>query len=245
MEFVRLVDYNTGMNSTPRQTTIGMSVLTFCLMAGLTAGEQIPPLELIGIVVTPHTQSIAMRWRRPPDPELAARVELVLQNRSDQPLLLDPTTPIHFDDRTATELVKDAEWAWHSTPAARPDVTTLLPAGDATVWNFNGRNAKWASETNHRLDVQLPAGNLSTEFTLADPRTWISAVTFLGTERRVEPTELILHICNRTDAPQSIFRCRLWLPHDRNSFLALRPQKDLFHSASQPQEAEKRFPPMG
>ncbi len=227
MEFIRLVDYNTGMNPTPLPTVVGMSILTLGLMTGPASGEQTPSLELIGIVVTPHIQSDAMRWRRPPDPELAARVELVLQNRSNQPLRLEPTTPIRFDDRTATELVEDGQWAWHSTPAARPDVTTLLPAGAATVWNFNGRSVQWGVDTNHRLDVRLPDGDVSTEFTLTTPQAWISAVTFLGTERRVEPTELILHICNQTNTPLSIRRCRLWLPHGRESFLTLSPQQNL------------------
>jgi len=48
------------------------------------------PLERIGLSTIPHTQSSEMRYRRDPDPQLGARVQLFLCNRSTQSLDFDP-----------------------------------------------------------------------------------------------------------------------------------------------------------
>jgi hypothetical protein len=47
-------------------------------------------IEVVGITVTPHQFSPNLQWRRPPDPELSARVEVYLRNDTDQTQTLLP-----------------------------------------------------------------------------------------------------------------------------------------------------------
>ena len=75
--------------------------------------------EWVGITVTPHESSSEMRWRRPADPGLAARVEVFLQNQSDEPVTL--SGDMTFDGQTAGHWVEQGEWAWHDTPALWAD----------------------------------------------------------------------------------------------------------------------------
>jgi hypothetical protein len=95
------------------------------------------------------------------------------------------------------------------------------------VWAFNGRGPKWAAGTQHRLDVTLPSGIQTIKFALPTPRAWLSAVTFLGDDRQIHPTRMIVHITNHDDDPLTIRNCRLWLPQTRDSFLALVAQPQL------------------
>ena len=53
--------------------------------------------EFCGVHVTPHQFSSEMRWRRPPNPELAAKVELFLLNRGDGVCSLSKDTAVLFD----------------------------------------------------------------------------------------------------------------------------------------------------
>ena len=189
-----------------------------------TSHAQGQPLELIGVVVTPHEQSAEMRWRRAPDPELGARVELVLRNSSQAPLPINSQMPVRFDGLTAEELLQDGQWAWHDTPAARPADSFLLPVGDITVWSFNGRGSKWAADTQHRLEIVLATYSQSLDFTLAAPHAWLSAVTFASDGEAVQPTRMIVHIANGADTPVTIRSTRLWLPQQDTVFLAMAPQ---------------------
>jgi hypothetical protein len=184
-------------------------------------------LELVGMVVTPHVQSDEMRYRRPPDPELGARVELILRNSSDQPVPIDSQLPLDFDGRTPAELLAAGEWAWHDTPSARPETAYRLPPGAVTVWKFNGRGARWAAGTQHSMQVGMARGSESTQLALDKPRIWLSAVTFLGSGDRVQPSRIVAHIQNGASDAYTISRCRLWLPEDGAKFLALSPQTPL------------------
>ncbi len=176
------------MKTWPIWTVSILASLTWQLTgAPATSHAQHQPLELIGVVVTPHEQSAEMRWRRPPDRELGARVELVLRNNSNGPVPITGTMQVRFDGRTADELLQDGLWAWHDTPTARPANSYLLPVGDIAVWSFNGRGSKWAAGTQHRLEIVLADTTQSLDFTLAAPHTWLSAVTFLSDGDAVQP----------------------------------------------------------
>jgi len=73
------------------------------LMTAVLISSAIAPLpaqEVAGVTVTPHIISPVMRWRRPPTPELGARVELVLRNASDAPLTIRRVQNWTFDGIT-------------------------------------------------------------------------------------------------------------------------------------------------
>ena len=60
--------------------------------------------SIVCISVTPHNQSPAMRWRRPADPELAARVELLLQNQGTSSVTLNKSAALLFDGAPPEEI---------------------------------------------------------------------------------------------------------------------------------------------
>ncbi len=205
--------------------TLTLAALVLTTTAALRGQTQ--TLEAVGVVVTPHIQSSEMRYRRPPDPDLGARVELILRNNSDEPLSIDANLPVRFDGQTPAELLSSAEWAWHDTPSARIETVYSLPPGAVTVWGFNGRGAKWGSGTQHTLQVDLDRGSESMPFSIDPPQIWLSAVTFLGSDDRVQPSRMVVHVQNDTEVAFAIRSCRLWLPQTGVSFLALTAQAPL------------------
>jgi len=85
--------------------------------------------ELVGVTVTPHAAAESMRYRRPRDPELAARVQLFVTG---------PARPTTFAGRTPAELLQEGEWAWHDLAAE-----VQVPEGALAVWTFNGKSSRW------------------------------------------------------------------------------------------------------
>ena len=190
------------------------------LVSGLTIGVSSSALELAGLSVTPHVQSREMRYRREPDFNLGARVELFLLNAGQTELHLAPDTAIRVRDETPDQLLAADEWAWHNFPSAWTNAALALPPGALTVWSFNGKRASWGVGTN----ATLAAGGLKTSFGIAEPRAWLSAVTFLGGETNPFPDSLIFHVANESSDALSLEACRLWLPADNSSWRALLPQ---------------------
>lgn len=180
-------------------------------------------LQLEGVTVTPHCQSPDLRYRRPPDPQLGARVELFLLNDGHASLILRPDFPISFDGRRPVELLASGDWAWHDTPSARSKSQVTLVPGALTVWTFNSRGTNWGANTAHQLEVGGAVGKPIT-LQLDAPRAWLSAVTFLGQSNSVTPTRAIVHVANESGLPLTLRACRLWLPTNNADFLALRPQ---------------------
>jgi hypothetical protein len=180
-------------------------------------------LELAGLSVTPHCHSPELRYRRPPDPQLGARVELFLRNEGNAALLLGPDFPANFDGRRPMELLASGDWAWHDSPSARSNLYVTLAPGALTVWAFNSRGANWGANTAHQLEV---GGVVEKPITLQldAPRAWLSAVTFLGRSDSVTPSRAIVHVANESGLALTLRACRLWLPTNKADFLALRPQ---------------------
>lgn len=77
------------------RTRTRFHVLLFSSLALLCAVAAPPcsALELTGLSVTPHHHSPRLRYRRPPDPGLGARVELFLRNNREAPLTIGPDFP--------------------------------------------------------------------------------------------------------------------------------------------------------
>jgi hypothetical protein len=169
---------------------------------------------LVGMEVVPHNQASALRWRRAPDPDLAARVQLFIHNAADQPLTLSADQPATFDGHAPEDLLTRGQWAWHSTPSVWLSERTQVAPGDLTVLEFNGRAAAWGLGTQHQ--VQLGA-NPPASFTIDAPTAWLSAVTFLGTgtsasDPALAPDQIVVHLQNDGETDLRVQSLRIWLP---------------------------------
>ena len=191
------------------------------------AVEAPPVLDLAGVNLTPHLQSKVMRYRSPPDFELGMLAQLFLRNSGSMPLVLDESTSVHFRENTPSELVKLGQWAWHDTPGAWAGQSLRLPPGALTVWTFNSRGSNWGLGTTATLQLgptnESAPGKIDMSF--AEPKTWLSAITFLGPTNSVSPDSLVFHIVNSADQELRVESCRLWLPASNQSWRALLPGK--------------------
>ncbi len=177
-----------------------------------------------------------MRYRREPDFSLGARVQVFLENTTDQPLSFPVDTRVFLRGRTPDELLKADQWAWHDFPSAWTDDTPALPPGTLTVWSWNGKRADWGTDTRADLEVTWPQSSATNRFQIeiASPQVWLSAVTFLGTETNPVADSLIFHIANESGQILRLEGCRLWLPKANSSWHALRPQPWLTNLAKFP-----------
>ncbi|MFO0910368.1 MAG: hypothetical protein U0794_18820 [Isosphaeraceae bacterium] len=180
-------------------------------------------LDVVGLSVTPHRRSPNLRYRRPSDPQLGARVEVFLRNEGPDPLTISSDFRALFDGRTPQELLKSGDWAWHDTPSARGGETIVIPAEALTAWTINSRSDHWGVGTTHRLTLD-PAGSQPLDLRLEAPRAWLSAVTFLGQGEALQPTRAVVHVANDSDQPLTLRACRLWLPASNAEFRVLRPR---------------------
>ena len=210
-----------------------ISALTGWAAAGM--GIELP-LELRGTAVIPHVQSTEMRYRREADFSLGARVQVFLQNESDQVVSLSPETTVRLRGHSPDELLQSDDWAWHDFPGAWTNQSLDLPPGALTVWSWNGKRAAWGTNTDADLEVKLPGASIRNRFRIeiARPQVWLSAVTFLGSATNPFPDSLIFHIANDLADPVRIEACRLWLPAGNPSWRALLPQPWLTNLVSFP-----------
>lgn len=183
-------------------------------------------LGMAGMTVTPHLQSTEMRYRREPDFSLGARVQVFLQNTTDQPLSLPATSDVRLRGRTPEELLRAGGWAWHDFPSAWTNEPLTLPPGALTVWSWNGRRADWGTNTSADLLVRAPQSETPSRcnVAIANPQVWLSTVTFLGAETNPFPDSVIFHVANDSRQPLRLEACRLWLPARNQTWRALLPQ---------------------
>jgi hypothetical protein len=166
--------------------------------------------ELVGVTVTPHVIAPTMKYRKPRDPDLAARVKLFIRG---------PATPRLFGGRTPDDLLASGDWSWH-------DMHTLgAPLdGALSVWTFNARANAWGPGQSFKLDGDdLPVTSVS----ITSPVRWISNITFLSSGDSVQPDSVIVHVVNATDEPLQAQSLRFWLPEDRMHWQTLWPQAEL------------------
>ncbi len=195
-----------------------LTLTSLCLW--VTGFAEPATLDLTGLTVTPHLQSTELRYRREPDFSLGAKVELFLRNSGQEEWRLSPDAALRVRGKSPDELLAANEWTWHDFPSAWTNQPLVLPPGALTVWTFNGKRAPWGVGTSATL--AMPGAEL--KFDLAEPRAWLSAITFLGDATNPVPDSLILHVVNRTAGPLRMEACRLWLPEKNTSWRALRPQ---------------------
>lgn len=173
--------------------------------------------EIAGVSVIPHTVESSMRFRRPRDTHLAARIQLFVKG---------PARPMRFDGRTPAELLAAHEWAWHDLATTVP-----VPEGALTVWNFNGRSSRWGVGRSFELEAE---GLPKTTVPIAAPERWISAATFLSDDGSVQPDTLVLHLANDSSQELKVTSLRLWLPKAGTEWQVLWPQDPLSVSAIVP-----------
>ena len=191
------------------------------------AAELLPALELHGLTITPHVQSVAMRYRQPTPSEPGLLAQVFLRNTSPDAVWLDDSLPIRVSERSPAQLLASGEWTWHDTLAAWPGRKLRLPPGALTVWSFNARGTNWQLGTRVPLSIGARDKPLQTDCTLAfdAPRVWLSAVTFVGPTNSVQPDSVICHVANESDTPLRLQSCRLWLPASNDSWQALMPRE--------------------
>jgi hypothetical protein len=162
------------------------------------------PAEICGMTVTPHVVAESMRYRRPRDPELAAKVQLFRKGSA---------VPRVFDGKTPEELLQSGEWAWH-------DLGTAVegPENSLSVWTWNGKSSRWG--TGQTCDVEGD-GFEKTTVSIAKPKQWISAITFLPVGEALQPRLMVAHVVNDSDAPLKISSVRFWLPRSNATWQTL------------------------
>ncbi|MEC7599589.1 MAG: hypothetical protein VX936_14485 [Planctomycetota bacterium] len=184
-----------------------------CLLALGLGSRSGQAQEMVGLTVTPHLFSSEMRWRRPPEQTLSARVEMFLQNQGEESLIL--TDELRFDGKTPEELLQEGMWAWHDMPGRWPDKRLELKTGELTVLAWNGRSEAWGATTGHQWD----SGDGKThDFVLSSPSIWISGVRFLGSvsndsaKDSLSPNRVLIHVDNRGSQTFSLKDVQIWLP---------------------------------
>ncbi len=198
-------------------------LIPFCVITLFAFTTDILAQEIVGVNVVPHQFSANMRWRRPPDPELGARVELFLLNNSQQEVSLLPGS-IRFDEKSPATLLEKSEWAWHHSPDSWGGDPTELPANALTVVCFNGRGTSWGTATQHELNWTSADKAATLPFNIEVAKSWIAAISFhkaLGTNNSLR---MVAHLDNQSDSPISIRACRLWLPDSNATYQVLKPQ---------------------
>ncbi len=195
-------------------------IVCLALLSALPVSAQTSTLDLPGVTVTPHLQSREMRYRREADFSLGARVELFVRNAGDTALPFPADSALRVRGNSPDDLLAADEWAWHDFPSAWTNARLVLPPGTLTVWSFNGKRAPWGVGTSATLAV----ADQELNFEIAEPRAWLSAITFLGQPTNPFPDSLLFHVANQTASDLRLDACRLWLPKDNASFRVLLPQ---------------------
>lgn len=151
--------------------------------------------EICGVTVTPHITSETMRYRRPRDPDLGAKVQIFVKGAA---------LPGLFDSKRPETLLQSGDWAWH-------DLNTAIsgPEDSLSVWTWNGKSSRWG--TGNAFDIEAE-GLLKTRVSILAPQQWISAITFLGSDTDPHPQKMICHVVNDSDTPLKISSVRFWLP---------------------------------
>jgi len=178
--------------------------LLIALLLSLTIAQESPSAEICGVTVTPHVVADSMMYRRPRDPDLAAKVQLFVKGSA---------LPKSFDAKTPSELLESGEWAWH-------DLGTAVqgPEESLSVWTWNGKSSRWG--VGNSCDVE-GEGLTKTTVSIDSPDRWISAITFLPTDGEWQPRQMIAHVVNNSAKPLKVSSVRFWLPRSGSTWQTL------------------------
>jgi len=164
---------------------------------GLCAGSPSEAAEVRGVTVTPHGIAESMKYRRPRDPELGAKVQLFVKGAA---------LPRLFDGKRPEELLASGDWAWHDLNTAVQGTEDSL-----SVWTWNGKSSRWGAGNSVEVEGD---GLPKTRVAIEAPQQWISTITFPGRPGELHPHEMIVHIVNNSDRPLRLSSVRLFLPQN-------------------------------
>ena len=200
---------------------VGMIMFLVALTAEAPAPGKQGSLDLVGVTVTPHVGTPAVRFRQPPLAPLDARVQLFLENKAVEPFLVGD---VLFNGRSASGYLKERLWSWHDSPEIWAEAERNVPAGALTVWTFNSVDHQLGNPL--QLAIRAKDGQLPRTFetAIARPRLWLSTVTFLGPEASPWPDQMVFYVRNDTKTVYHIVNCRLFLLRDRDSRRWLYPR---------------------
>lgn len=199
--------------------------------------------SIVGLEVVPHSVSSEMRWRRPADDSLGAKVELFVVNSSSEPWEIPHDGTVLFDDSSPAQLLREEAWAWHDTPSVwgAADSRTIVPSGALAVFAWNGKTSLWSVGSSHHLRCGEAKEPL--RFDVKTPGRWLSAVTFLCVDAKgqicdgIDPNRLVIHVVNDADTTFQIQDVRLWLPTI--------PKESRAYSVAREFKPQVRFPADG
>jgi hypothetical protein len=200
------------MKSRPRVQVILLSTI-FCSLISWSRGDLANGQQsatIAGVNVIPHQVEETLRFRRPRDPALAARVQLFVRGSA---------VPERFDGKTPAELLQSGQWAWHDLHTA-----VKAPADSLTVWTFNGKSSRWGVGEQFQVEgAGIPDTTIHIERSLGR----ILSVTFLSSDGHFQPDTLCLHVANDTTQDLQLSGVRLWLPENGASWQILQPRSPL------------------
>jgi hypothetical protein len=182
----------------------------FCSLISLSQGKVAsgqPTATIVGVNVIPHQVEETMRFRRPRDASLAARVQLFVRGTA---------LPERFDGQAPAELLESGDWAWHDLQTAVP-----APADALTVWTFNGKSSRWGVGQSFVVSGE---GLPDTTIPIERPPSRILSATFLSSDGHFQPDTLCLHVANDTAQNLQLTGVRLWLPKSGATWQTLHPQ---------------------
>ncbi len=163
--------------------------------------------EICGVTVTPHVVAESMMYRKPRDPDLAAKVQLFVKGSA---------LPGRVDGKTPSELLASGDWAWHDLGTAVQGTEDSL-----SVWTWNGKSSRWGVGNSCEVEGE---GLDKTRVSIAAPNRWISAITFLANEDEVRPRQMVAHVVNNSDTQMKISSVQFWLPRSGATWQTLYPQ---------------------
>lgn len=169
--------------------------------------------ELVGVSIVPHRIDTELKYRKPHDTNLAARVQLFVQG---------PAAAGAFGDRFPADLLATGDWAWHDLNAALP-----IPAGALGVWSFNGKSSRWGAGNRFALSAE---GLAAVDVSIDEPTRWKSAVTCLRDDgpstlaSLTQPNRIMVYIANASNQPLRLRSLQLYLPRDKANWQLLWPE---------------------
>ncbi len=188
------------------------------------SSSSVASIEIAGVTVTPHVRAESMRYIAKPGAANGALVRLFVRNPGESGDF--HSNELRFNNDYPLRLVMDGQWAWHDTPNQWPEAETAIPPGAVTVWTFNGIRPPWSPGNPCTVLVEnwKTDQKCSFKIDMSPPVVWLSAVTFLGSDDKVQPDRMVFHIDNASKHPMRIVSARLYLPKSNTEHRVYYPQ---------------------
>jgi hypothetical protein len=84
-----------------------------------------------------------MQYRQPHGPQLSARYQLFIRNRSGSPVPRAPRRSPRINGKTPALWHTEGQLAWYQFPAQDSAIPTAMSAGSVMVWQFKRLQERW------------------------------------------------------------------------------------------------------